>query len=448
VPLVTLLLWLGGVRTAWVEGFLSQGVAADLQGIAVAALVCALVLVLWGELERQRAAAKPRRLPSEHDEAQSVSEGMGLPLREVYKLRDARRALVNFTPEGGFLRVDGLDRPGPSRRSEMDTMLQRLAETVAEARSLEELTRPMLEMLERASGFESVYLTTIDEKEGLQHVLFSHNVRRLQIPEGLAVKWRDTLCRRALEDGETGVVDVPSRWPDAEAGQDLGIRSYATAPVHAGSELYGTLCAASRHQLTLTPEAERLLHMFAILVGHHVERESLVARLQQVNAELSAVALVDPLTGLANRRALLGELARMLDRSQRDGSRVHVAFLDLDGFEDFNDQHGRGAGDELLTAVAARIDSAVRGGDFAARYGGDEFVVLAWSADGEGSGEDLRQRLARATEGGYELSHATVDYPGASVGVTTALPGDASDAVLARADEAMYEAKRRRRARR
>ena len=377
----------------------------------------------------------------------SVSEGMHIPLREIYRMRDARRVLVNFTPEGRVLRVDGLDRPGPSRRSEMDTMLQRLAETVAEARSLEDLTRPMLEMLERASGFESVYLTTIDEKAGLQHILFSHNVRRLRVPEGLTVKWEDTLCKRALEEGE----HRGRRRTDPLARRQG--RPGARHPLlrhRAGARRRRRLRHAVRGEPT---------------PAHPVPRGGASAPDVRPDDRPAGRAGGDdreppaderrpvrggprrPLTGLPNRRALLAELARMLARSQRDGSRVHVAFLDLDGFEDFNQRHGREVADALLVAVAARIDGVVRGGDFAARYGGDEFVVLAWSADTDGSAEDLRQRLSKAVRGRYELGDLEVDHPGASVGIITAEPGDASDAVLARADEAMYEVKRQRRAR-
>lgn len=446
VPLITLLLWLSGLRTAWTQAPVADRAGGgDVQSIAIAALISAFALIVWGELERRRFAGSPPRPVSEHDEVRSVSEGMHIPLRDVYRLRDGRRALVNFTPEGRILRVDGQDRPAPSRSIQMDTMLQRLAETVADARSLEELTRPMLAMMEVASGFDSVYLTTIDQDTGLQHILFSHNVRRMQVPEGLAIPWQDTLCKRALEAGDASVTDVPARWPEAPAASALGIYSYASAPVHVGGELYGTLCAASSRPLTFGTETHRLLQMFAKLIGQHIEREGLLARVRQRNEDLSAAARIDPLTSLGNRRALLAELARMLARAERDESKVYVARLDLDDFKSVNERHGREVGDALLAAVAARLHSVLRGGDFAARYGGDEFAVLSWSADGKDPTDSMRQRLSTATRGRFELGTTVLDYVGASVGVVVALPGETSDAVLARAEQAMAEVKRRRR---
>jgi diguanylate cyclase len=327
----------------------------------------------------------------------------------------------------------------------MDRTLARIAETVTEAHSLEELARPLLQMLESVTGFDSVYLTTVDPSAGLLHVLYSHNVDRLAIAEGLAVPWQDTLCRRAMEEGVGGTaVDVPGRWPDSNAARELGIKAYVSTPVHAGEQLYGTLCAASTQPRPLDEDGRKLLQLFANLLGRQVEREAMVAQLRRSNAELSSVAATDPLTGLANRRALLAELSRMLARGQREGSTVHVVFIDLDGFKAINDTHGHDAGDAFLAAIAARLADALRAGDFIGRYGGDEFVVLA--AGGSDDAGPLRERLAKAARGRYDLGVAEIDYPGVSMGLATAAPGDAADAVLQRADEAMYADKRSRRA--
>jgi diguanylate cyclase len=327
----------------------------------------------------------------------------------------------------------------------MDSMLLKLAQAVTEAHSLEDLARPLLEMLESVTGFESVYLTTIEAEAGRQQVLFARNARRLHIPEGLSVPWKDTLCRRALEQGVTGTDDVPGLWPDSAAARALGLVSYASVPVHAGDELYGTLCAASVERRQLHADAQRLLQMFARLIGQQVERDTLLAHLRQRNLDLSTAAHTDPLTGIANRRALIAELVRMLARSAREHVPLHVAFIDLDGFKAINDRHGHDAGDAFLAAVAARLVAAVRSGDFVARYGGDEFVVLALAPDPVAV-DGLVTRLSAALPGRYELGRTTIDYGGASLGHTAARAGEHADEILARADAAMYEEKRRRRA--
>jgi diguanylate cyclase len=83
----------------------------------------------------------------------------------------------------------------------MELMLERLSESVASAESLEQLARPLLEMLELISGLESLYLTSIDEEAGVQCVDYARNAGELFIPEGLTVPWSDTLCKRCLEEG-------------------------------------------------------------------------------------------------------------------------------------------------------------------------------------------------------------------------------------------------------
>lgn len=326
----------------------------------------------------------------------------------------------------------------------MNRIFDRLADTVGSTRTLEDLARPMLEVLESTIGFDSVYVTTIDEEAGLQHVLFSRNARAMNIPEGLSVPWQDSLCRRALEQDAWESDDVQTRWPDSGAAAELGIRSWAGIPVTSGNRLYGTLCAASADAVKLGDDGRKLLGMFATVIGQQADREAMLAQLREANVELHSVALTDPLTGLGNRRAILAELARSLARAERSGGKVHVAFADLDGFKAINDVHGHDVGDAFLAAVASRLASALRAGDMAGRWGGDEFVVVA-CAPGDDAIPALRTRLESAFRGRYDLGEVALDYPGASIGIATAVPGEGCEALMVRADEAMYADKHRRR---
>ena len=104
--------------------------------------------------------------------------------------------------------------------------------------------------------------------------------------------------------------------------------------------LYGTLCAASTQRRPRTPEAERILTLFAYLIGQQVEREQLIQKLLVANEKLSAMAATDQLTGLPNRRALMQALDRMLAQGRRRQMGVQIAFIDLDGFKFFNDTYG------------------------------------------------------------------------------------------------------------
>lgn len=238
----------------------------------------------------------------------------------------------------------------------MDEFLDRLITSVTSARSLEELTRPLLDMLQVISDFDSAYLTVIDLERDEQRILFSHNTRTLNIPEGLAVPWGDTLCKRALDEGRTFESNVAERWADSAAAQALGLKTYVSVPVRLGDDaLYGTLCVASTQSHARKPDVERVLTLFSTLIGQHIEREQLLRQLVQATEQLAQHARTDPLTGLPNRRALLSELARMLAHGKRMGTHLLIAFLDLDGFKLINDTHGHDAGDTFLIEMGQRL---------------------------------------------------------------------------------------------
>ncbi|KQV60920.1 diguanylate cyclase [Pelomonas sp. Root1217] len=333
----------------------------------------------------------------------------------------------------------------------MDSFFAQLTDSVSTARTLEELTRPLLELLEVVTGMESTYLTTVDLTEGLQHVVYARNSRELQIPEGLTVPWGDTLCKRALDEDRPYTDDVTGLWGDSGAARDLGIKTYVSTPVRTeGGALYGTLCAASAQRRPMSGTAEQVLQLFARLIEQHVERERLVEKLQRANAELKTQALTDALTGLLNRRALMQELARLTSLAQRTGSWLLAGAIDLDGFKQVNDTHGHDAGDRFLCGIAARLQAALRGGDVLARMGGDEFVVIGLGpklgVDGVGAAQLLQQRLASATVGSYAAGMARIDYAGASVGVACLDPHQAgAEEVLRQSDAAMYRVKLARR---
>lgn len=336
----------------------------------------------------------------------------------------------------------------------MEPVLDQLSRTVAAAKTLEDLARPMLEMLEEVTGLESTYLTTIDLERGEQSVLFSRNVAELQISEGLSVPWADTLCKRARDEGHSYTSDVAVRWADSEAAAALGIQTYVSMPIETESGgLYGTLCAASSTSMPLKPQAQVVLQLFAKMIAQQVERELLFQRLQKANTELESRASTDSLTGLPNRWLLLEELRRMLARGVRDGNSVIVAFLDFDGFKAINDEHGHDVGDKFLLAASRKLALSLRQGDLLARLGGDEFVVVgAGPALGDSAAEEqaraaLNERLSACTIDSFALSVGEIDYGGASVGVVVVDPNVATaEAALRDADSAMYAVKRARRA--
>ncbi|MCC5883944.1 MAG: sensor domain-containing diguanylate cyclase [Halomonas sp.] len=331
----------------------------------------------------------------------------------------------------------------------MVDVLDRLAEAVAEDEGLETLVSALLELLEAVTGLESTYLTSIDAERGVQTVLFARNSKDLDIPEGFTVPWGDTLCKRALDEKKPYTDDVEACWGDSRAAKGLGLKTYISEPVCIGEgALYGTLCGASKHKKPVPPKARRLLTMFSLLIARQLERDRLLERLKHEHMAFKEYALTDPLTGIPNRRAMEAELNRALANAERTGSAVHLAFIDLDDFKQINDRHGHDAGDRFLIEIAKTLKAGIREGDVVARIGGDEFVVFgnAVGLDYAAGRSVIAQRLASLTCGVFDLGLIQLDYPGASVGVATSRPGERdAEALLSRADEAMYQTKQARR---
>lgn len=334
----------------------------------------------------------------------------------------------------------------------MGGILDRLATTISNSNDLEELVRPFLEILQEVTGLESTYLTRIDEGQGLQHILFAHNTRtqRLEIPEGLSVDWKDTLCKRALDEQRPFSDEVASCWGDSQAAANLGITTYLSEPVRVGDgELFGTLCGASGSRVHVSVEARRLLAMLAKLIARQLERDRLMDQLQSENLAYSRQALSDPLTGIPNRRALMQELGRSLAGAARTGVPIYLAFIDLDGFKAINDDHGHDAGDRFLIQVAQKLSQGLRDCDSVGRHGGDEFLVFGpvGPSDLEESRQAIHRRLEELTTGIFYLNGEEFFYPGASIGVVTSFAEERDcEEIIARADSAMYRVKKSRRA--
>jgi diguanylate cyclase (GGDEF)-like protein/PAS domain S-box-containing protein len=161
--------------------------------------------------------------------------------------------------------------------------------------------------------------------------------------------------------------------------------------------------------------------------------------------ELIRRALVDDLTGLANRSLLSDRLNQALARSQRPGGGpVAVLFADLDQFKLINDSWGHDAGDCLLVAVAERLSATVRTADTVARFGGDEFVVICEGAS-EREAEQIATKLLKALADPFDVAGHRA-YISASIGIAVSPPSSGEE-LLRFADAAMYDAKSRGRGR-
>ncbi len=170
-------------------------------------------------------------------------------------------------------------------------------------------------------------------------------------------------------------------------------------------------------------------HLVTLAVERHTAQEV-----------MRRAAVHDPLTGLPNRRLLLDRLAQALARRRPEQTRVCVMFVDLDDFKRVNDDHGHQIGDEVLVAVARRLEEVVRAADTVGRLAGDEFIVVCEDI-GTPAAKALAHRVTSSLSRPFDVAGRTVRLA-VSVGLTTPAHGvDDPEEVLVQADTAMYVAK-------
>ncbi|WUR16190.1 GGDEF domain-containing protein [[Empedobacter] haloabium] len=160
----------------------------------------------------------------------------------------------------------------------------------------------------------------------------------------------------------------------------------------------------------------------------------------RADEEMARLARTDSLTGLHNRRVFEAELDKALLRANRSGSRVAVAYLDIDRFKQINDTHGHATGDLVLVEFARRLRATVRVTDTVARQAGDEFVVLFEHLGASEELAALGRKIVEAMRPAFLADSIDLAVT-TSVGLAVAAPGIGRDALLRQADEALYAAK-------
>jgi diguanylate cyclase (GGDEF)-like protein len=240
-------------------------------------------------------------------------------------------------------------------------------------------------------------------------------------------------CAHAIANPDETLI-VPdaledSRFADNPLVQNgPAIRFYAGVPlVNPQGVALGTLCVIDQQPRELSPLQQQTLERLA---------ESVMTTLELRRAMITVrkMALVDSLTGIANRAALMAALEQAVARLDRHGIPFLLLYLDLNGFKTVNDRLGHAAGDEVLRVTASALTDCLRTGDVAGRVGGDEFAMLM--AGGEADLEGTKQRVRAQIQLGMAAHGWEV---GAAIGaIAFTEPSISSDLALAAADRLMY----------
>ena len=165
-----------------------------------------------------------------------------------------------------------------------------------------------------------------------------------------------------------------------------------------------------------------------------------VTHVKEVEEQLTRLARVDTLTGLANRRSFNESLHGALLRAQRSGRTLALAYLDIDHFKRINDGHGHGVGDEVLVEFSFRLRACVRASDVPARLSGDEFVVILEDTDSRADAAQIAAAIVATMRAPFMTSCGALAVS-ASIGIALSQPDQSQAALLAAADRALYAAK-------
>ena len=218
-----------------------------------------------------------------------------------------------------------------------------------------------------------------------------------------------------------------------------GMRSGVGLAVPGNEGAFGLLTVHSAAVRRFAPDELDFLQAIAHVLADAIERERAEERMRHG-------ALHDPLTGLPNRTLFADRLDLALARARRGDTAVSVLFLDFDHFKLVNDSLGHGAGDELLCALAARLDETLRMGDTVARFGGDEFVIICEGLEGPYEAVEIAERTQRALARPFAVGGAE-HFVTASIGIAVSDgSGQRAEDLIRDADAAMYRAKERGRA--
>jgi diguanylate cyclase (GGDEF)-like protein len=387
-----------GVRT-WIDGDPLTGTHMEDWVIPVGTLIVvgAMVHRLTTELGR----ADRERLRSEHDRAE-LEAGRAASARE----RAQREAAMG--------RLGRMALRAPDRDALVGETVAILTETLGAGHCA---------ILELVEGGERVRLAA-----------GAGCVAQADDPEDLPVEAR-LLTGWVLAGDEPVVVWewATERRFDAAELRASGVRSTVAAAIRGRTGAFGIIAVHADAVGAFSAEDGQWLQSVADLLASALDRENGEARIRHQS-------LHDALTGLPNRALFYDRIDHAFARAERDGVRVAVLLLDVDQFKTINDSLGHEAGDDLLVALAARLQQVTRGSDTVARLGGDEFVILC-EVESEAEAFAIADRVADAWERPIPVRTGGDVFVSASVGIAVAHRPETAETMLREADAAMYRAK-------
>lgn len=316
--------------------------------------------------------------------------------------------------------------PLPALADELD----RLGEALRGATSLETALASAVEAAARVTGSVQAAIRLLD-KGGRRLLLASRYGPAMHRTGAGRFGAREGFLGAALGSGRALVSNRPARDPrfQRRAGQEWMPSALLAVPLLSRAGPIGVLSAARHGGRGYGPDDLARARLLAGLVASHVE----VARLERLSA-------TDDLTLLFNARHLKRRLPEAVRSARASRRPLSLVAIDLDGLGEVNDTHLHDVGDEVLVEVAARLREGCRAGDLLGRKGGDEFLAILPDA-GLRAARIVAERLRACVRRAPVATRAASIPMTASFGVATLGPDEEADALLRRADQALYRAK-------
>jgi diguanylate cyclase (GGDEF)-like protein len=313
------------------------------------------------------------------------------------------------------------------------------------ALTLEQVMDTAIDAAREICAFEMASITLFDKErkrhrvcrvavaEGAEEIVDAKSLDGLEFGEGTAglaamvVKNKHYLpAGGELRDGSIPVYSRRVRL--------RGVESLLVLPLICADEAIGTFTLASRRAHAFGKDARDMLGVIANQVAVSIENAKMYK-------QMVTMATTDGLTGLLNHRTFQERLADLLGRAERHGLQLAVILTDIDHFKKVNDTYGHPVGDEVIRRVAKVLADSVRKIDIVARYGGEELAVIIEGANAVGAAQlaerirqDVAKQVIQSEKGGFSVT--------LSLGIAS-VPEDGTDkqALIERADQALYHAK-------
>lgn len=419
--------------------------------------LCELTGFTQSELRRDKdtiSALEKLIVPEDRGKTRSIiqlSIKQGQPFEVEYRIRHKDGSLRHFVERGRPIQdsqnksiyIDGVILDNTERKQNEERLtraalqMESLYTTSLVVNSNTNLSSLLSYIVKQAvlmSGTSTGCLYLIKPDQDILEMVASYNLPFTLT--GITLKLSEGLSGKVAQSGETMFVTNYSDWEGhAIPFEQVTTRRVLAVPLRVKGHVIGVINVAdSKNTDPFTMEEIRLLTLFADQAAIAVENARLYARLERQ-------AIIDELTGLYNRRALMELGKREVERARRFNRPLCALFIDIDFFKKFNDQYGHTAGDFILRTVALILRNGIRDIDLASRFGGEEFVILLVESNADAA-SNVAERLRKQVE------ITTLDLPQGKLGVTVSMgvaPLDQNyhqlEDLIDCADQAMYQSK-------